>query len=76
MFSPVNSEFEREAAELFAQEVPGAALSLSHELGRIGLLERENATIMNACLRPLASEIVAAFRVRAGRAEHRRARCT
>ncbi len=62
VFSPVNSEFEREAAELFAQEVPGAALSLSHELGRIGLLERENATIMNACLRPLASEIVAAFR--------------
>jgi N-methylhydantoinase A/oxoprolinase/acetone carboxylase beta subunit len=62
VFSPVNSEFEREAAELFAAEVPGAALSLSHEIGRIGLLERENATIMNACLRPLASEIVAAFR--------------
>jgi N-methylhydantoinase A/oxoprolinase/acetone carboxylase beta subunit len=62
VFSPVNSEFEREAAELFAAEVPGAALSLSHEIGRIGLLERENATVMNACLRPLASEIVAAFR--------------
>ena len=62
VFSPVNAEFEREAAELLASELPGVAVSLSHELGRVGLLERENATIMNACLRSLAAEIVAAFR--------------
>ncbi len=37
------------------------AITLSHEIGRIGLLERENATIMNACLRELAAHIVAAF---------------
>jgi N-methylhydantoinase A/oxoprolinase/acetone carboxylase beta subunit len=43
------------------EELPGAAISLSHEIGRIGLLERENATIMNACLRGLAAQIVAAF---------------
>jgi N-methylhydantoinase A/oxoprolinase/acetone carboxylase beta subunit len=41
--------------------LPGAAISLSHEIGRIGLLERENATVMNACLRGLAAQIVAAF---------------
>ena len=46
---------------MIAEELPGAAISLSHEIGRIGLLERENATIMNACLRELASQIVAAF---------------
>jgi N-methylhydantoinase A/oxoprolinase/acetone carboxylase beta subunit len=62
VFSPVNAEFELETAQLFADELPGTAISVSHEIGRIGLLERENATIMNACLRPLASEIVAAFR--------------
>lgn len=62
VFSPVTAEFELEAAELLAAELPDVAFSLSHEIGRIGLLERENATIMNACLRPLASEIVAAFR--------------
>jgi N-methylhydantoinase A/oxoprolinase/acetone carboxylase beta subunit len=62
VFSPVTAEFELEAAELLAAELPGVAISLSHEIGRIGLLERENATIMNACLRPLASDIVAAFR--------------
>jgi N-methylhydantoinase A/oxoprolinase/acetone carboxylase beta subunit len=62
VFSPVSPEFELEAAELLAAEVPGASISLSHEIGRVGLLERENATIMNACLRPLAAETVAAFR--------------
>ena len=62
VFSPVNAECEREAAELLAGELPDTAISLSHEIGRIGLLERENATILNACLRPLASDIVAAFR--------------
>ena len=62
VFSPVNAEFELEAAELFAAELPGVAITLSHEIGRIGLLERENAAILNACLRALASEIVDAFR--------------
>jgi N-methylhydantoinase A/oxoprolinase/acetone carboxylase beta subunit len=61
VFSPVNDEFEREAAELLAAELPGVAISRSHEIGRIGLLERENAAIMNACLRDLATAIVAAF---------------
>jgi N-methylhydantoinase A/oxoprolinase/acetone carboxylase beta subunit len=34
------------------------AISLSHEIGRIGLLERENATIINAALREMAVSIV------------------
>jgi N-methylhydantoinase A/oxoprolinase/acetone carboxylase beta subunit len=61
VFSPVNSEFEQRAAQIVAEELPDAAISLSHEIGRIGLLERENATIMNACLRDLAVRIVDAF---------------
>src|SRR5205814_9888439 len=63
VFSPVNAEAEGEAAAVIAEGLPGAAISLSHEIGRIGLLERENATIMNACLRGLATTIVAAFGV-------------
>jgi N-methylhydantoinase A/oxoprolinase/acetone carboxylase beta subunit len=66
VFSPVNSEFEEETAELVAEELPDAAVSLSHEIGRIGLLERENATIMNACLRDLAVHIVEAFNTALG----------
>jgi N-methylhydantoinase A/oxoprolinase/acetone carboxylase beta subunit len=37
-------------------------VSLSSEVGRVGLLERENAAIMNASLRPLAATITSAFR--------------
>jgi N-methylhydantoinase A/oxoprolinase/acetone carboxylase beta subunit len=58
VFSPVNAEFEARAAEVIAEELPGVPISLSHEIGRIGLLERENATIINAALRELAARIV------------------
>ncbi|MEV0699110.1 hydantoinase/oxoprolinase family protein [Saccharopolyspora sp. NPDC050389] len=58
VFSPVNHEFEQRAAELIAAELPDVAISLSHEIGRIGLLERENATVINAALRELAANIV------------------
>lgn len=61
VFSPVNGEFEIEAAEVIRSEVPDMVVSVSHEIGRVGLLERENATILNACLRPLAVRIVKAF---------------
>ena len=59
VFSPVNHDLEVEAGRIIAEELgPDVAISLSHEIGRIGLLERENATIINAALRELASEIV------------------
>jgi N-methylhydantoinase A/oxoprolinase/acetone carboxylase beta subunit len=61
VFSPVNGEMELEAADVIRAEVPDMVVSLSREIGRVGLLERENATIMNACLRPLAVRIVNAF---------------
>lgn len=59
VFSPVNTEFEQRAAEILAAELgPDVPISLSHEIGRVGLLERENATIINAALRELATGIV------------------
>ncbi|GAB3149755.1 hydantoinase/oxoprolinase N-terminal domain-containing protein [Amycolatopsis sp. NPDC004378] len=58
VFSPVNAEFEARAAEIIAAQLPDVAISLSHEIGRIGLLERENATVINAALRELAAHIV------------------
>jgi N-methylhydantoinase A/oxoprolinase/acetone carboxylase beta subunit len=66
VFSPVNAEFEEEAARIFSEELPGVAISLSHEIGRTGMLERENATIVNACLRDLAARIVEAFQAALG----------
>jgi N-methylhydantoinase A/oxoprolinase/acetone carboxylase beta subunit len=62
VFSPVNPAMEQEAAEIIQAEAPQASVTLSSEIGRIGLLERENAAILNACLRPLARQTVAAFR--------------
>jgi N-methylhydantoinase A/oxoprolinase/acetone carboxylase beta subunit len=62
VFSPVNNAMEERAAEIFRQEAPGLFITQSHEIGRIGLLERENAAIMNACLGDLAERIVHSFR--------------
>ena len=42
---------ELEAAEIITEQVPGAAITLSHEIGRIGLRERESAAVLNAVLR-------------------------
>jgi N-methylhydantoinase A/oxoprolinase/acetone carboxylase beta subunit len=62
VFSPVNQGMERQAAEMFEAEVPGSSVTISSEIGRIGLLERENAAILNACLRNLAKDTVSAFK--------------
>ncbi|MCL2472004.1 MAG: hydantoinase/oxoprolinase family protein [Propionibacteriaceae bacterium] len=62
VFSPVNTDFEEQAAAIIAKELgDSVAISVSHEIGRIGLLERENATIINAGLRELALQITDAL---------------
>ncbi|WP_417613626.1 hydantoinase/oxoprolinase N-terminal domain-containing protein [Parasphingorhabdus sp.] len=62
IFSQLNPEHETRAAALIHELAPEMEVSLSSELGRVGLLERENAAIMNASLRPLAATITAAFK--------------
>lgn len=62
VFSPVSSEFEKRAGEILQRELPDAHITLSSDIGRIGLLERENAAIMNACLRDLSAHVIEAFR--------------
>ncbi|MGG5889764.1 hydantoinase/oxoprolinase N-terminal domain-containing protein [Falsiroseomonas sp. HC035] len=61
VFSPLDPGMERRAAEILQAEMPDAAITLSHDLGRIGLLERENVALLNACLAPLARHTIAAF---------------
>jgi N-methylhydantoinase A/oxoprolinase/acetone carboxylase beta subunit len=62
VFAPVNGAQEEEVAAIVSKELPGAHLTLSSELGRIGLIERENATIMNSSLLALADRVVGSFR--------------
>ena len=53
---------ELRVAEWLRAATPGLGVSLSHRVGRFGILERENATLLNAMLRPLAARTVAAYR--------------
>src|SRR5215472_3205906 len=61
VFSPLDPGCEDRASAILAEECPGVAVTLSHHLGRIGLLERENATLLNAALIDLARATVAGF---------------
>ena len=61
VFSPLTPECEERAAEILREEYADVAVILSHELGRIGLLERENATLLNASLKELARTTTQAF---------------
>lgn len=62
VFSPVNTSFETQTADIVREVIPDANITLSSMIGRIGLLERENAAILNACLRALALRTVAGFK--------------
>src|SRR3954447_12956827 len=61
-FSPLDSSHEERARAILAEECPEASITASHELGRIGLLERENAALLNAALTDLARGTIAGFR--------------
>ncbi|MFC4174042.1 hydantoinase/oxoprolinase N-terminal domain-containing protein [Microvirga sp. GCM10011540] len=61
IFSPLDPSHEREAAAIVIDEIPDAAITCSSDLGRIGLLERENAALLNAALADLARDTITAF---------------
>ena len=61
VFSPLTPDCEEAAAEIVRAECPEIDITLSHELGRIGLLERENAALLNAAIRDLARATTRAF---------------
>ena len=62
VFSPVDSSHEKIAAEIIKSETPDMNITLSSEIGRVGLLERENAAMLNACLVEVAAKTVDAIR--------------
>jgi N-methylhydantoinase A/oxoprolinase/acetone carboxylase beta subunit len=62
VFALTDASQEEWVAERLRAQLPGLDLTLSHELGRLGLIERENAAMLNACLVPLARRTIDAFR--------------
>ncbi len=67
VFSPLCPDQEVEAGRILSQQFAEAHLdqdltiTLSHRIGPIGLLERENAAILNASLKNLAKKTMRAF---------------
>jgi len=61
VFAPVSERHELEAAEVVKRELGDIHVSLSHEIGSVGLLERENATVLNAALAGVAQHVAEAL---------------
>ncbi|MPR00748.1 hydantoinase/oxoprolinase family protein [Pseudomonas sp. MAFF 212408] len=61
VFSPVSAHQELQVAHWVKEELGDIPVSLSHAIGSIGLLERENASILNAALFRTARTTAAAF---------------
>lgn len=61
VFSVVNDEPEKLAERILQEEIPDATITRSTLVGRTGILERENATILNAALLSLAEHVVEAL---------------
>lgn len=57
-FSGVSVAEERGASAAVRARMPTARVTLSHSLGPIGLLERENAAILNASLVPAITDVL------------------
>ena len=63
VFATVRGDMEEEALEVLAEAIPTLSVTLSKSIGGMGLLERENAAIINASLKPLAEEVVDSFKL-------------
>jgi len=61
VFAPVNRDMEERAAAIVRDAHPQAIVTLSHAIGRIGFIERENAAILNAALGSLAARVISSF---------------
>tara|TARA_R110000824_G_scaffold45409_20_gene131376 strand:- start:6130 stop:7692 length:1563 start_codon:yes stop_codon:yes gene_type:complete len=62
VFSPVDKFFEERAAAVVLANCPQANITLSSEVGRLGLIERENASNMNASLIAFANDVISGFK--------------
>lgn len=62
IYSPSNPAQENQARDIISAELgSGVDISCSYAIGRLGFLERENASIINASLRRFARHVIAGF---------------
>ncbi len=61
VYSLVNPEQEIQVQKCMLNEIPELSITLSHQIGDFGLLERENAAILNESLKPLCRKTLKAL---------------
>jgi N-methylhydantoinase A/oxoprolinase/acetone carboxylase beta subunit/DUF917 family protein len=63
-YSPIDEEFRQEerVGAIIRAELPDVRVTLSKDVANIGLLQRENAAVLNAALLSFAERTVAGFR--------------
>ena len=57
-FSPMEHAHEFRIGKIIQEVIPDASITLSHEIGRLGIIERENAALLNAALGELATRVI------------------
>ena len=62
VFSPINEKQEIETSKIIQKYNPNSIITMSHRIGRVGFIERENATIMNSSLGNLADKVISSFK--------------
>lgn len=60
-FSPMSPQPELTVAQQLREAISGVKITCSHSIGRLGLLERENAALLNAALLRFSDTVVSAF---------------
>lgn len=62
IFSPIKADHEERVSGIIMEEMgPDVPVTLSHEIGSIGLLERENSAVLNAAVIKVAGRAIEAF---------------
>ena len=66
-FAPVRPDIEQRAAEVLLSIHPEADITLSSDVGGLGLIDRENAALINSSLRALSRKVVTSLTEALGR---------
>lgn len=62
IFAPIRQDFEERAAAIIREIAPDMNITLSHQVGGLNLVERENAAIINASLMALSRHAISSYR--------------
>ena len=62
IFAPIRQDLEEKAADIIRSIVPDISITLSHQVGSLNLVERENAAVINASLMQLSKHAIDSYR--------------